>query len=120
MKKLLTALAAALTMTSLVACTSIESTKVNGAEFSTNNGSEAVAVVQVTTLGLSAILHLITIADASLDQVVNKALVAEAKMNAGNKVELLSAFEAPKKGIFMLSGGIIGVPMASATGIAVK
>lgn len=118
MKKYLVALVAALTLSSM-ACTSIESAKVNSADIAANG--EAVAVVQATALGLTALFHFITISEASLDTVVNKMLVTEAKALGGNRVQLLGAYETPKGGlIFKLAGGIIGLPSASATGIVVR
>ena len=123
MKKFLTAAVASLAlMTS--ACQSVESTKVDSATIASNG--DAVAVVQCTALGFSALFHFITITEASLDTVINKMLVAEAKALGGNKVQLLSAMETPKGGlIFRLAGGIVSYayglpPAAQATGIAVK
>ncbi len=119
MKKLLVALVASLALTTM-ACQSVESAKVDPATIATSNG-EAVAVVQCTALGLTAIFHFITITEASLDTVVNKMMVAEAKALGGNKVQILTAMEMPKHGlIFALAGGIISLPPAMASGIAVK
>lgn len=118
MKKILAALVASLALNAL-ACQSVESAKVDPATIASNG--EAVAVVQCTALGFSAILHLVTITEASLDTVVNKMMVAEAKALGGNKVQPLAAFEMPKHGlIFALAGGIIALPPAMAVGIAVK
>jgi hypothetical protein len=119
MKKFLAAAVAALALSS--ACTSVESTKVDAATISTDNNTEAVAVVQCAAIGLTAIFHLVTITEASLDTVINKMLVAEAKALGGNKVQLLTVGETPKGGLlFALAGGIISLPPAIATGIAVK
>ena len=123
MKKLLAALVASIAFSSM-ACQSVESAKVDPATIASNG--EAVAIVQCTALGLTAIFHFITITEASLDTVVNKMMVAEAKALGGNKVQVLAAMESPKHGlIFALMGGIVsyiaGVPpMAMASGIAVK
>jgi hypothetical protein len=118
MKKFLTAAVASLAlMTS--ACQSVESTKVDSATIASNG--DAVAVVQCTAIGLTALFHFVTITEASLDTVINKMLVAETKALGGNKVQLLSAVEMPKGGlIFRLLGGIVNLPPAMATGIAVK
>lgn len=117
MKKLLAAVIAAFALTT--ACQSVESAKVDPATIASNG--DAVAVVQCTALGLTAIFHFITITEASLDTVVNKMMVAEAKALGGNKVQLLGAGEMPKHGlIFMLMGGIVNLPPAVAMGIAVK
>ncbi|MCC7072952.1 MAG: hypothetical protein IT383_16630 [Deltaproteobacteria bacterium] len=117
MKKLLAAVIAAFALTT--ACQSVESAKVDPATIASNG--DAVAVVQCTALGLTAIFHFITITEASLDTVVNKMMVAEAKALGGNKVQLLGAMEMPKHGlIFMLAGGIVNLPPAMAMGIAVK
>ncbi len=122
MKKFLTAAIAALALAT-TACQSVESTKVDPATISTTSG-DAVAVVQCSAIGLTAILHFITITEASLDTVINKMLVAEAKALGGNKVQLLSASETPKGGlIFRLITSpsiILGFPMAQAAGIAVR
>jgi hypothetical protein len=123
MKKIVTALIASVAL-STVACQSIESTKVDPNTIASNG--EAVAVVQATALGITAIFNFVTIVDASLDTVVNKMLVSEAKSLGGNKVQLLTAMETPKGTlIFRLAGGIIswiaGSPqMAMASGIIVK
>ncbi|OGQ12268.1 MAG: hypothetical protein A2138_24420 [Deltaproteobacteria bacterium RBG_16_71_12] len=118
MKKLLAAVIASFAL-SMAACQSVESAKVDPATIASNG--EAVAVVQCTALGLTAIFHFITITEASLDTVVNKMMVAEAKALGGNKVQLLGAMEMPKHGlIFMLAGGIVNLPPAMAMGIAVK
>ncbi len=118
MKKFLTAAIAALALAGS-ACQSVESTKVDPATIASNG--DAVAVIQCTALGLTAIFHFITITEASLDTVINKMLIAEAKALGGNKVQLLTAFEQPKGGlIFHLTGGIIALPIAVASGIAVK
>jgi hypothetical protein len=117
MKKILAALVASLALST--ACQSVESTKVDPATIASEG--EAVAVVQTTAMGLTAIFHFITITEASLDTVVNKMLVAEAKALGGNKVQLLLAVEQPKQGlIFKLAGGIIGFPVAMASGVVVK
>lgn len=118
MKKLLAAVIAALAL-STAACQSVHSAKVDPATIASNG--EAVAVVQCVALGLTAIFHFITITEASLDTVVNKMMVAEAKALGGNKVQLLGAMEMPKNGLlFMLAGGIVNLPPAGAVGIAVK
>ena len=118
MKKLLAALVASLALMT-TACQSVESAKVDPSTIASNG--EAVAIVQCTAIGLTAIFHFVTITEASLDTVVNKMMVAEAKALCGNKVQLLHAFEMPKHGlIFALMGGIISLPPAMAGGIAVK
>jgi hypothetical protein len=125
MKKFLAAAVAALALSS--ACTSVESTKVDATTIATDN-TEAVAVVQCAAIGLTAIFHLVTITEASLDTVINKMLVAEAKALGGNKVQLINAIEAPKGGLlFRLATSAMGpipfilsLPPAFATGIAVK
>ncbi|MFZ5472223.1 MAG: hypothetical protein ACOZIN_22555 [Myxococcota bacterium] len=120
MKKAFVAVFAA---ASLVACTSVETATVSGSEIAANG--EAVAVVQATAIGLSAIFHMVDLVQADLDIVVNKLLVAEAKAMGASKVDIKTAWTTPRNGIFALGGGIIsyiaGVPpMATATGVAVK
>lgn len=123
MKKFLAAIAASLMLLG-VGCQSVESAKVDPATIASNG--EAVALVQCTALGFSALFHFVTITEASLDTVVNKMMVAEAKALGGNRVQLLTAMELPTHGlIFRLSGGIISYfggmpPAAMATGIAVR
>ena len=118
MKKFLTATVAAIALMG-ASCQSVESTKVDPATIASNG--EAVAVVQCVALGLTAIFHFVTITEASLDVVINKMLVAEAKALGGNKVQLLGAMETPKGGLlFKLMGGIVMLPPAAAVGIAVK
>ncbi|MDY7227732.1 hypothetical protein [Hyalangium rubrum] len=114
-KAILTAVAAS----SLVACTSVESAVVSGAEISANGG-EAVAVIQANALGLTAIFHIVDLVQSDLDTVVNKLLVAEAKAMGATKLDLKGAGTTPRHGIFALAGGIIGVTSSSAMGVAVK
>jgi hypothetical protein len=102
----------------LSACTSVETATVSGAEIAANG--EAVAVVQGTALGITAIFHIVDIVSSDLDQVVNKLLVSEAKAMGGTKVDLKFAFTQPRHGIFALSGGILGFPVSTATGVVVK
>lgn len=115
MKKLiLSAVAAA----SLVGCTSVESAVVSGSEIAANG--EAVAVIQGSALGLTAIFHIIDIVQSDLDTVVNRLLITEAKAMGASKVDLKSANTTPRHGIYALFGTIIGVTSSSATGVAVK
>ncbi|WP_224361677.1 hypothetical protein [Hyalangium versicolor] len=116
MKKAILSAVAAM---SLVACTSVESAVVSGAEISANGG-EAVAVVQANALGLTAIFHIVDLVQSDLDTVVNKLLVAEAKAMGASKVDLKGAGTTPRHGIYALFGGIIGVTSSSAFGVAVK
>ena len=118
MKNFLAAIVASVALMT-TACQSVESTKVDPATIASNG--EAVAVVQCVAFGLTAIFHFVTITEASLDTVINKMLVAEAKALGGNKVQLLAAMETPKGGLlFKLAGGILMLPPAAAVGIAVK
>jgi hypothetical protein len=116
MKKLAAALLAAFALTS--ACVSVESSKVEPSTIASNG--EAVAIVQSTAVGLSLILHFVMITEASIDTVVNKSLVVEAKGLGGSKLQILNANETPKKGIFCLTGSIVGFPLAMASAIVVK
>jgi len=104
---------------SLVGCTSVETAVVSGNDIAASSG-EAVAVIQGTSIGLTAIFHIVEIVQSDLDTAVNKLLVAEAKAMGANRVELIDATTTPRHGIFALAGGIIGFPLAHATGIAVK
>lgn len=118
MKKFLAAVVASVALMG-IGCQSVESAKVDPATIASSN--EAVALVQCTALGLTALFHFVTITEASMDTVVNKMMIAEAKALGGNKVQLLSAHETPTHGLlFRLMGGMLAVPMAQATGIAVK
>ena len=100
------------------ACTSVESATVSGSEVAANG--EAIAVIQGTALGFSAILYMIDIVSSDLDTVVNKLLVAEAKAMGASKVDLKYATTTPRHGIFALTGLILGFPMSQAQGVAVK
>jgi hypothetical protein len=108
----------AVAASSLVACTSVESAVVSGTEIASNG--EAVAVVQASALGLTAIFHIIDIVQSDLDTVINKLLIAEAKAMGASKVELLTAGTTPRHGIYALTGTIIGLTSSGATGVAVK
>lgn len=113
------AILSAVAASSLVACTSVESAVVSGAEVSAASG-ESVAVVQASAIGLTAIFHIVDLVQSDLDTVVNKLLVAEAKAMGASKVDLKMAFTSPRHGIFALSGMIIGGTFSHAMGIAVK
>lgn len=122
MKKFFVALVASLSL-SLSACSSVESAKVDGSTIASNG--EAVAVVQATNLGLYLLFNFVPIFESTLDTVVNKLLVTEAKALGGNKVELMTALEYPKGGLFQwfgIGGGlnIVNLSPAFASGIAVK
>ncbi|MFN7131845.1 MAG: type I-E CRISPR-associated protein Cas7/Cse4/CasC [Myxococcales bacterium] len=93
---------------------------VNAFEAPVRANGEAVAVVQATRLGLTAIFHIVDIVESDLNVVVNKLLVTEAKAMGANRVDLKSANTSPRHGIFALTGGIIGVTFSQATGVAVK
>ena len=119
MKKLLIAALA----TSMVACTSVESTTVPGNEISANG--EAVAVVQGTAIGFSALFNLVNFVQADLDTVVNKLLISEAKAMGGTKVEVLDVATTPRHGIFAVFGlpfiiNIINFPLAQARGVVLR
>ena len=116
MKKAFLAVVAA---SSLIACTSVETATVSASEVATNGG-EAVAVIQGTALGITAIFHIVEIVQSDLDTAVNKLVIAEAKAMGASRVDLNGATTTPRHGIFALSGGIIGFPLAMATGVAVK
>lgn len=116
MKKMLVFLAAAFAL-ALVACTSVESAKVNSADIASS--SDAVAVVQATKIGFSIIFSFVPIIEASPDDVVNKLLVAEAKALGGNKVELVDMM-AMHPNQFPTSLSIVNPALVLATGIAVK
>ncbi len=113
------AILSAVAATSLVACTSVESAVVSGAEIAANGG-EAVAVVQANALGLTAIFHIVDLVQSDLDTVVNKLLVAEAKAMGASKLDLKGAGTTPRHGLYALFGGIIGVTQSTAMGVAVK
>jgi hypothetical protein len=113
------AILSAIAASSLVACTSVETAVVSGNEVAAQSG-EPVAVVQGTALGLTAIFHIVDLVQSDLDTVVNKLLVAEAKAMGANRVQLLGAATTPRHGIFALTGGIIGITMSQASGVAVK
>ena len=118
MKKFFVAAIAALSITAL-ACTSVDSAKVDASTIASNG--EAVAVVQAVSLGLCLIFHFVPIASNDLDTVINKVLITEAKALGGSKVELLAAGTQPTGSIlFQLTHNWIGFDPAMAVGIAVK
>ncbi len=100
-------------------CTSVESATVASNEV-VGNGGEAVAVIQATSMGWTLIFHIVDIVTSDLDQVVNKLLVGEAKAMGASKVDLKGASTTPRHGIFALMGNLMGFPMSSAVGVAVK
>jgi hypothetical protein len=109
----------ALSLAAVVGCTSVESATVAGNEV-VAGGGEAVGVIQANSIGLTLIFHIVDIVSSDLDQVVNKLLVAEAKAMGASKVDLKGASTTPRHGVFALLGGIIGFPMSTSVGIAVK
>lgn len=122
MKKLILAAAAALALATTTACSSIESTKVDGSTIASNG--EAIAVIQATNLGLTLVFNFVTVFESTLDTSVNKLLVTEAKALGGNRVELMYAWEYPKGGLFQWFGptllNVVNVSPTVAAGIAVK
>ncbi len=110
---------AVLAASSLLACTSVETATVSSGEI-IGEGGEAVAVVQGTSIGITAIFHIVEIVQSDLDTAVNKLLVAEAKAMGASRVDLKFASTAPRHGIFALTGGIIGFPISHAVGVAIK
>ena len=118
MKKLVIAFAALLAI-ALLACNTVGSAKVEAGDIVANG--TPVAVVSANSVGLTLILHFIPIIDGgNLDTVINKTLVAEAKAVGANRVQLTDAMAMPRGGIFCLTGGVIGLPLAFASGVAVK
>ena len=113
------ALVSAIVASSLMACTSVETAVVSGNEVFVQGG-EPIAVIQCTSIGLTAIFHVVELVQSDLDTVVNKLLVAEAKAMGGNKVQLLSANTWARQGIFGVTGLLLGFPISSAVGVAVK
>ena len=113
------AIVSAFLASSLVACTSVETAVVSGNEVSAAGG-EPIAVIQGTSLGLTAIFHVIDLVQSDLDTVVNKLLVAEAKAMGASKLDLKGASTTPRHGLYALAGSIIGVTQSSAMGVAVK
>lgn len=103
----------------IAGCTSVESATVSSSEV-VANGGEAIAVIQASAIGLSAIFHIVDIVVADLDVSVNKVLIAEAKSMGATKIDLKSATTTPKHGIFAIYGTLIGFPSSTAVGIAVK
>ena len=104
---------------SMGCATSTEFTKVNPADISANG--DAIAVINSNGFAVTFFFHLAQPWDeGSLKHVINKALVKQAKQLGGNKVELLYAGETPKDGLYALTGSVIGVSQAHASGVAIK
>lgn len=93
---------------SVSGCVSVESATVGGNEV-VGNGGEAVAVLQVNTIGLSAIFNLISIVQSDIDQVVNRVLVAEAKQMGATKIDIKSVHTTPRHGIFTVLTSAQGI-----------
>jgi hypothetical protein len=118
-KKLIVSLVAVLAVVALFGCNTVKSSKVEAGDLVANG--TPVAVVTADSAGVTLIFHFIPIiGGGDLDTVINKTLVAEAKAVGANRIQITSAFTQPRGGIFALAGGIIGFPMAMASGIAVK
>lgn len=123
MKKMLVSLVAAFAFAA-VGCSSVETAKVNSADIASS--SDAVAIIQASELGMNLLWGFVPIADANLDSVVNKSLIAEAKAMGGNKVEIVSMFATnPDQFPFnfqpiLYLPGLLNIQYAYATGLAVK
>jgi outer membrane lipoprotein SlyB len=116
MKNLVIALAAALAL-ALTACMSTDVAKVNSADIASS--SDAVAIVQATQFGFAIIFSFVPIAESTLDETVNKTLVAEAKAMGGNKVEIIDMMGIhPDQ--FPMSLSLVNPSIMMATGLAVK
>ena len=113
-------------MMSLVICaflmgcaTSTQYAKVNPADISANG--DAIAVIDSHGCALTFFFHLAQPwEEGTLKHVIKKELVTKAKQLGANKVELLNASETPKNGLYALTGNIIGISAASASGVAIK
>jgi hypothetical protein len=121
MKKALIAVTAA---TGLAACTSVDTATVSSSELVTSGG-EAVAVVQGTAVGFTLLFHIVDLVQADLDTAVNNLIIKEAKAMGASRVDLKSASTTPRHGVFAIFGpplglNLIGFPMSSAQGVAVK
>jgi hypothetical protein len=117
-KKLLIALVAVMSL-ALLACNTTRNAPVESGDIVANG--TPVAVVTASSVGVTLIFHIVGIIDGGdFDTTINKTLVAEAKAVGGNRVQLTTAMMQPRNGIFALAGGILGFPMAMASGIAVK
>ncbi|MGZ3458989.1 MAG: hypothetical protein ACXU86_10855, partial [Archangium sp.] len=84
------AILSAVLASSLVACTSVETAVVSGNEV-TATGGQPIAVIQGTSLGLTAIFYVVDLVQSDLDTLVKKLLVDEAKAMGGNNVQMISS-----------------------------
>ena len=99
--------------------TSTQYTKVNPADISANG--DAIAVMEAHGCALTFFFHLVQPwEEGTLKHVIKKELVKNAKQLGGNKVQLLNASESPKNGLFALTGNIMGISTAQASGVAIK
>ena len=123
MKKMLVSLVAAFAFAA-TGCTSVQTAKVNSADIASS--SDAVAIVQATEIGMNLLWGFVPIADANLDSVVNKSLIAEAKAMGGNKVEIVSMYATNPDQFpynfqpILYLPGLLNIQVAYATGLAVK
>jgi hypothetical protein len=115
MRKAILAVVAAF---SVVSCKSIDMANVSSNEIASKG--EAIAVIQASSIGFTAFLNYVVITDSSLEQVVNRLLIAEAKAMGGSKVELIHASTSPRNGIYAIPSILVGFPSSQATGIVVK
>lgn len=119
MKKIATLAMVALFSLGMFACNTAKSAKVEAGDVVANG--TPVAVVNASSVGVTLFFHMIPIIDGGdLDTVVNKTLVTEAKAVGGNRVQIIDAMAIPRDGIFMLGGFLVGLPISTASGIAVK
>jgi uncharacterized protein YceK len=121
MKKLFLALSLALVASG---CTSVETARVAASEFPAAGG-EAVGVIQVNTIGFTALFHMVDIVSSDLDQ-VTKMLVDEAKGMGASKVDVKGFSTTPRHGIFAVFSttgtglNLLSFTFSNATGVAVK
>ena len=99
--------------------TSTQFTKVNPSEISANG--DAIAVISSYGCAMTFFFHLVEPwEEGTLKHVINKGLVNQAKQLGANKVQITNADETPKNGLFALTGSIVGLSAAQASGVAIK
>ncbi len=103
---------------SLASCRSIDEAQVISSDVAANG--EAIELMQASSIGFTLFLHNVVVVDSSLDQVVNKMLVAEAKAMGAHRVQLVSATTSPRNGIYALPAILVGFPSSQATGLILK
>lgn len=121
---------AVLFLATVSACVSIDTATLPSSDVAAQG--EAIAVVQATSIGLTALFNIVPIVESDLDQVTRE-LIVEAKGMGASKIQITHAVTTPRRGIFrvlmslptatpnvVFLPNVVNFPMTTATAIILK